>query len=73
MQDTAEALPDALRPMHARLVGLHRRLQRMQQQRDHTLQEVVPLQAELDEVDAERWGSRPGPGAVMPWHGLVMG
>ena len=55
MQASCEALPEALAPVYDRLVGLRRRLQRMEQHRDHALQEVVPLQAQLDELDADRW------------------
>ncbi len=54
MNASAEELPAALRAVHDRLAALRRRLHRMQQRRGHTLQEVVPLQAELDEMDAER-------------------
>ncbi|GAB4818222.1 hypothetical protein N2152v2_005268 [Parachlorella kessleri] len=54
MRASCEALPQALAPLYDRLVGLRRRLQRMEQRGDHALQEVLPLQAQLDEVDADR-------------------
>ncbi|KAL4418732.1 hypothetical protein ABPG77_001789 [Micractinium sp. CCAP 211/92] len=54
MQHTAAEMPAELKDVHRRLVALEVQLARMQADPDHTLAEVLPLQQQLDEIDAER-------------------
>ncbi|KAL4428371.1 hypothetical protein ABPG75_002460 [Micractinium tetrahymenae] len=54
MQHTAAEMPAELMDMHRRLTALEAQLAKMQADPDHTLGEVLPLQQQLDEIDAER-------------------
>lgn len=54
MQHSVVEMPPELRDMHGRLLTLQAQLAKMQADADHTLAEVLPLQEQLDEIDAER-------------------